>query len=452
MSPHSIGTKTLSTKLDRIESRSRRDRGTVFNNLGYLIDLALLRECYRCLDGNKAVGIDGVSKEEYGKNLESNLQEILLKIRRGSYHPKASRIVEIPKISGGKRPLAISCFEDKIVQEAVKRIVERIFEPLFTDNSYGFRPKRNCHTAIAALDGYLRKWECGAVLEIDLQKYFNSIPHEPLIGMLRGKISDERFLHLIIKMLKAPTLNEAGIEQRNEIGSPQGSILSPVISNIYLHYVLDTWFDWVNESHFGGSAHLVRYADDAVFTFRSISDAERFKRGLVKRLDKYGIKLHEGKTAALPCGKREAERCEKLGLQMRTFTFLGFLHVWGISVNKKGQRFWRVKRRTCPKRFKSKLSEMKTYIRKHRHKKDLIANITRATQGYLNYFAIMDNGRRITQFIYEVRRLLFKWMNRRSQKRSYNWTRFDRMLQKERFPKPRILKNPFFTSKPQVCR
>jgi RNA-directed DNA polymerase len=439
----------MPTRLDRIEQRSRRDRETVFNNLGYLIELGMLRECYHDLDGTKAVGIDGVSKKSYGEDLENNLEQLLVKIRRGSYHPQASRIVEIPKLSGETRPIAIACFEDKVVQEAVRRIVECIYEPLFVESSYGFRPRRDCHMALAALGGHLGNRNCGAVLEIDLQKYFNTIPHEPLEQMIRMKISDERFVHLILKLLKAPILNAEGIAERNKIGSPQGSILSPVISNVYLHHALDTWFDWINTNELEGSAHMVRYADDVTFTFRSISDAKRFKEQLVTRLNEYGIKLNEAKTAVLPSGSREAERHHSLGLQMPSFTFLGFLHVWGISVNREtGTRFWRVKRRTCPKRFKRKLSEIKDYIRKNRHRKDLILRMKAVTQGYLNYFAITDNQRRISEFTCEVKRMLFKWLNRRSQRRSFDRPQFGEILKRVAFPEARILKDPFFNSKP----
>jgi RNA-directed DNA polymerase len=441
--------ENLYTKLDRIEQRSRRDRGAVFNNLGHQISLDLLEACFHSLDGSKAVGIDNVTKEQYEQNLEENLRKLLIKIRRGSYHPKASRIVEIPKSDGSRRPLAIACFEDKIVQEAVRRIVEAIYEPVFLECSHGFRPGRGCHTALIALDKRLWGQSCGAVLEIDLRKYFNTIPHEPLIEILKAKITDRRFLYLIIKLLKAPTLNETGVAVRNEVGSPQGSILSPAIANIYLHHVLDTWFSWINESQLGGSAHMVRYADDAVFNFRSIAQAEQFRVLLEKRLAEYGISLNEAKTKVLISGQREAARCKRLKLQMPTFTFLGFLHVWGISVNRKtGKEFWRVKRRTCPKRFKKKLSEIKVDIRKNRHKKDLIARVVRVTRGYLNYFAVNDNGKRITQFIQEVRRLLFKYLNRRSQRRSFTWSQFKEVLRKEGFPEARILRNLFFVSKP----
>jgi len=267
VSLHSIEIKILQTKLNRVEVRSRRDRKAVFNNLGHLINPAMLRECFHSLDGSKAVGIDGVTKAVYGRNLDENLKQLLMKIRKGAYQPKASRIVEIPKADGSTRPLAISCFEDKIVQEAVRRILERIYEPIFLKCSHGFRPGRSCHSALAALDRSLMNAGSGAVLEIDLRKYFNSIPHEPLIRFLRMKISDQRFFYLIIKLLKAPVMGSDGMTMRNEIGSPQGSILSPLISNLYLHYVLDIWFSWLNDRQYGGKASMVRYADDAAFTF-----------------------------------------------------------------------------------------------------------------------------------------------------------------------------------------
>ncbi len=448
----------LPTKLDRIEGRSRRDPKTVFNNLGHVIDKDMLRSCFYDLDGSKAVGIDGVTKNQYKKDLEINLDKLLLSIRRGSYHPKPSRIHEISKTDGTMRPLAIACFEDKIVQEAVKQIVEKIYEPIFLDCSHGFRPKRGCQTALVALNRHLMDKDCGAVLEIDLRKYFNTIPHEPLIKMLKEKISDERFLHLIIKLLKAPTLNKIGIPVRNEIGSPQGSILSPVIANIYLHHVLDLWFVQWNNRQYGGSGSMVRYADDAAFTFRSLAAAERFRQQLTDRLSQFGIAIHEGKTKSLVSGSREAQNYAKREERMPTFTFLGFMHVWGKSWNKKlGIMFWRVKRRTCPKRFRQKLAELKAYIRKNRHHKALLVKIKSVVQGYVNYFAINDNSRRVAQFILEVKHLLFKWLNRRSQRKSFNWKAFGAILKKIDFPKCPRLRNLFFTSKaaglsPAVCR
>jgi group II intron reverse transcriptase/maturase len=433
------------TKLSRVIARSQQDRGTVFNNIGYIISLEMLRECHRALDGSKAVGIDRITKDKYGENLEQNLTQLLLSIRKGTYEPKVSRIVEIPKDDGSTRPLAISCHDDKIVQEAVRRIVEGIFEPLFLNCSHGFRPTRGCDSALIALNKNLMGADCGAVLEIDLTKYFNTIPHEPLIRMLEVKISDRRFLNLIIKLLKAPIRNKEGIVERSEIGSPQGSILSPVIANIYLHYTLDLWFNWINEGKFGGSAGLIRYADDAVFTFRNVKQAEKFKAILVERLAEFGITLNERKTKTLPSGQVEAKKFEQRGVAMPTFTFLGLIHVWGKSINRKSQKeFWRIKRRTCPIRFKKKLKEMKEFIRSNRHKDTLIDRIKSKVNGHLNYFAMNDNMKRASLFVHEVKKFLFKYLNRRSQKPSFNWIQFSSFLVRINFPKVCIRKKLFY--------
>lgn len=436
----------LRTKLERVMERSKQDRGAEFNNLGHIIDLNLLRQCYRSLDGSKAVGIDKVTKEEYGKKLNENLQCLLQRIRCGSYHPKASRIVEIAKADGSWRPLAIACIEDKIVQESVKQILESIYEPLFSNDSHGFRPSRGCNTALVALNTSLMKPECGAVLEIDLKQYFNSIPHQPLEKMLRLKIKDERFLHLILKLLKAPIEGKDGIIKTNEIGSPQGSIVSPLIANIYLHYSLDIWFTWINESRYGGKASLTRYCDDAAFTFGSLADANMFRADLTIRLGEFDITLHDGKTKTLISGKVNAAKLARQKLKMPTFSFLGFIHVWGLSLNRKAkQHFWRVKRRTCPMRFRKKLAAVYEFIKSHRHDRNLIPRVKAIVAGYLNYFAINDNSKRSAQFLYEVRRMLFKWLNRRSQKMSYDWDHFIAILKKVRFPNKIQLKNLFFT-------
>ncbi len=436
--------------------RSKQDRGAEFNNLGHIIDINLLRECYHSLDGSKAVGIDKVTKEEYGKKLKENLEQLLLKIRRRSYHPQASRIVEIPKADGSMRPLAISCTEDKIVQEAVKRIIASIYEPIFCNASHGFRPKRGCDTALVALNQAL-KGNCGGVLEIDLKKYFNTIPHKQLERCLRLKIKDEKFLYLILKLLKAPVMDKDGVSMPNNIGSPQGSIVSPVLANVYLHYVLDIWFKWINESKFGGSASMVRYADDGAFTFRSVQDAEVFRKDLATRLEKFGVTLHEGKTKVLKSGRAAAEQAARKKEKMPVFTFLGFIHVWGLARNRKtGKQFWRVQRRTCPIRFKKKLAEMKDFIKSHRHDKNLILAVKAKVVGYLGYFAINDNSKRTSQFLHEVRKMLFKWLNRRSQRRSYDWAHFIAVLTKLQFPNKIILKNLFFEMsnggiKPTMC-
>ena len=444
----SFAIKGLNTKLDRIGQRSRKDPQATFNNLGHALDLDLLRTCFHSLDGRKAVGMDGITKEQYGRKLESNLQELLKRIRNGSYYPQPARIVEIPKVDGSTRPLAISCTEDKIVQEAVRQILEQIYEPHFLDCSYGFRPGRNAHQALADLDKRLLKESCRAVMDIDLRKYFNTIPHKPLGKLLQKKVKDRRLLYLIIKLLKAPTMDKDGKVQCNEMGSPQGSILSPLLANIYLHYVLDEWFIQVNQELLRGTAHMVRYADDVLFTFGGMEEAQIFHKCLIVRLDAFGLTVNEAKTRIIHCGSKVARWHAKAGKEMPTFSFLGFLHVWGQSMNRKrNEIFWRMKRRTDPKRFRKKLAEIKTHLMERRHDKGLIPYTISIVRGYMNYFAVNDNLDRISQFLIVVKRLLFRALNRRSEKRSYTWERFQKVLDLYAYPRPSILMNLFYASK-----
>jgi len=436
----------LTTKLDRIEQRSKQNPQEVFNNVGHVIDKNLLRICFYSLNGKKAVGIDGVTKKQYEEGLEERLEDLLTRIRRGAYRPKAARIVEIPKTDGTKRPLAISCTEDKLVQDAVRRILERIYEPIFLDSSHGFRRRRGCDTALVALDKALGNWrDCGAVLEIDLRRYFNSISHENLIRILRSKITDERFIRLVINLLKTPTQTEDG-PKMNERGSPQGSIASPWLANIYLHYVLDLWFEKINKEQYGGRAQMVRYVDDGVFVLPSLRDAENLRAQLAQRLAQFGIELHEGKTRLMRAGKREASWHAMTGRgRLPSFTFLGFIHVWGRARNRRtGHIFWRIKRQTDPQRFRKKVAEMREAIKKHRHDRMLLHRVSQIVRGYLNYFGINDNGWRCKRFKDEVLQILYRELNRRSQKRGVTWCKLKKALKRVDYPFNIHLKSLFF--------
>jgi group II intron reverse transcriptase/maturase len=444
---HSTVNKTSATKLARVEVKSRQNPVLVFSNLGHIIDLDLLRECHRSLDGSKAVGIDGVTKDTYGKNLEKNLTDLLQRIRTGTYIPKPSRTVDIPKLDGTTRPLAIACVEDKIVQEACKRILERIYEPLFLPESFGFRPGSNPHKALVALDGHLKSPNNGAVIDVDLRKAFDTIPHDHLEEMLRRKISDARFLHLLLKLIRAEVIGSDGEVRRNTCGVPQGSILSPLLCNVFLHHVVDEWFRVTNCREFESRCSLTRYADDMVFTAPSVGAAQRLHALLSARLTAHGMMLHEGKTRVILNGYRAATAFDLGGEAVPGFTFLGFLHVWGISRNRKtGQRFRRIKRRTCPVRYRAKLAAIQDHIKRNRHVRDLLLKMKAVVQGYLNYFAINDNTRRTDMFVIAVKRMIFKWLNRRSQNQSLVWERYAQILERIQFPTARLRHNLFCTT------
>ena len=424
---------TLSTKLERIGDRAIRSADTVFNNIGHVINMDMLATIYQRSDHNKAVGIDGITKERYGTQLEQNLKRLVTRIRRGTYQPKPARITEIPKEDGSTRPLAISCFEDKLVQHAVSLILNKIYEPLFLPSSYGFRPGRNCHDALRALNRLTYGFGNGAVVEIDIRKYFNTIPHEVLHQCLRKKISDNRFLNLVDILIKSSII-ENDKTVINMRGCPQGSIISPILANIYLHYVIDDWFNQIRQSHLQGKAELVRYADDMVFVFQRYEDAERFYAVLPKRLNKFGLEMHADKSQIIRSGHAAAVRAANAGNRLPTYRFLGFTCYWGKTL----RGYWRLKYTSRSDRFSAKLKGLRKYLRDNLAARDtgyILKRVIQVLKGWLNYHAISDNERRVSAFIHRSMRLLFSWFNRRSQKRSMNWVKFRSLLNRIEFPK-----------------
>ena len=420
------------TKLDRIGKRAKYRKDTVFNNIGHVIDLDLLSESYRQLEGKKAVGIDGVTKASYGVKLEENLKDLLTKLRRNAYKPQASRLVEIPKEDGSTRPLAISCFEDKIVQQAVSSILTAIYEPCFLPCSYGYREGINGHEALRALMKHSNRNPNGMTIEIDLRKYFNSIPHDKLRGILEEKISDKWFLKLVEKLIRSPVMVE-GKAELNKLGCPQGSIISPILSNIYLHYVLDTWFNTIKASHLKGRAEMIRFADDMVFVFQLKEDAEKFYRVLPKRLEKYGLKLHEDKSSIIRSGSTAAKEANQKGERLPTYKFLGFTCYWGKS---RDGSWWRFKYRSRSDRFSSKLKGLRQYLKKSLREETTktLERVKRIVRGWINYHAISDNQQRVNSFIHQSRRALFSWINRKGGKRKMNWAKFGAMMKRINYP------------------
>jgi group II intron reverse transcriptase/maturase len=435
MTALSIGGQTWSTKLARIGELSTKDRTLVFNNLGHIIDVEMLKSMFEQLDGRKAIGIDGVTKTKYAKHLDENLENLVRKIRRGTYCSKASRITEIPKEDGSVRPLAISCFEDKILQMAVSRILQTIYEPLFLSSSYGFRPGQNCHDALRALHDATFKHKDGAVVEIDIRKYFNSIPHGPLNEFLQRKINDSRFLRLIDIMIKAPTIRNANVEENNQ-GSPQGSILSPVLSNIYLHHVIDEWFQTIRKTHIKGEAEHIRYCDDMIFVFEHMIDAERFYKVLPLRLAKFGLEMHRDKSNLVPSGHLAAKRMHKEGKRIPTYQFLGFRCYWGLSRN---GWLWRLKCKSRGDRFAAKLKSLRKYLKENlaENTEKVLCKVKSVVRGWMNYHAISDNEPCVSKFRILSKKALFWWINRKGGRRKMNWERFERLLLRIDYPKYR---------------
>ena len=432
----------MTTKLKRIGKKAVCDKETVFNNIGCVIDLDLLRESYHELDGRKAIGIDGVTKSFYGKSLEENLQVLLKKIRSYAYKPQASRLVEIPKEDGSKRPLAISCFEDKIVQNAVAKVLSAIFEPTFLPCSYGYRENIGAHEALRDLMRHSNKNPRGVTVEIDLQRYFNTIPHEKLIGILQEKIADKRFLKLVERLMRSPIIVD-GRSQLNEIGCPQGSIISPILSNIYLHHVIDAWFSEIKQSHLQGRAELIRFADDMVWVFQNKEDAERFYKVLPKRLEKFGLKMHESKSSMIESGSITAAQAHKRKSQIPTYKFLGFTCYWGQSRN----GWWRLKYKTRSDRVTTKLNGLRKFLKENRNKEtfQILSKAKQVVRGWINYHAVSDNQKRVSSFILESKRAIFAWLNRKGGKRRCNWKKFGYILEKINFPQKFKTKSMFET-------
>ena len=434
MTVHSDRPKSGLTKLDRLSKCATTHKETVFNNLEHIIDRELLKQAYHQLESKKAVGIDRVNKEAYGERLEENINDLLRRIHGGSYRPKPARVTEIPKEDGSTRPLVVSCFEDKLVQSAVSMILTQIYEPLFLPCSHGFRPGRSCHDALRALykHAYLC-WE-GAVVEIDIRKYFNTIPHKELKEILRKKISDDRFIRLIDKLATAPIVQD-GKTTANTIGCPQGSILSPILANVYLHEVIDEWFETIKQTHLKGKAEEVRYADDMVFVFQHHWEAQKFFEVLPKRLNKYGLEMNMDKSNLIRSGQNVARREHRAGRRLPTYHFLGFTVYWGKARNGK---WWRMKVTSRRDRFTTKLKGLKQFLRKHLNTSDTLGTLKlvgRVIRGWLNYHAVSDNEGRARQFIHLCRHIVRKWINRRGRKRPMNWENFNKLMEKINLPR-----------------
>jgi len=404
----------------------------------HLLNKKNLKECFHNLRRNSSTGIDGMSWSGYEDKLDENLDDLVARMKEWSYRPQPVRRVYIPKGNGKQRALGIPAIEDKIVQMAISRILNAIYENDFKDFSYGFRPGKNCHDALERLD-YLIKWNpVNYVIDADIKGFFDNMNHSWLIRMLEERINDRHLLRLIKRFLKGGYLEE-GRRYKTEQGTPQGGIVSPVLANIYLHYVLDLWFEKVVKKQCDGFVGMVRYADDYITCARYVADAEAVLRLLKKRLSKFSLELAEEKTKLIRFGKFAREKAGKQGKKAGTFDFLGFTHYNDTDRN----GVFKVGRKTTRKRFVAKLKEMYVWLKSVRtiRPKDWWQVLCAKLRGHFQYYGISGNYRSINRFYETTIRYLYKWLNRRSQKKSFNWEGFLEYLNRFALPKPRIYHN-----------
>ena len=425
----------MGTKLERISQLSTENPEMVFTSIGHLINKELLKECHGKMDGDKAVGIDGVTQEEYGKNLEENLDRLVERLKKKSYKPQPARRVEIPKENGKTRPLSIYCYEDKLVQEALRRLLEAVFEPHFYDEMMGFRPNRGCHMALRKLNGMMENNPTNYVLDADIKGFFDHIDHGWAVKFIESRIKDPNITRLVRRMLKAGIMREFQYEETEE-GSGQGSVCSPVIANIYMHYVLLWWFKEKVKPYLRGYADIIVYADDFVCCFQYKKEAEEFYERLKHRMMHFGLELEESKSRLIEFGRYAEERCGKNGGKPDTFTFLGFTHYCSKSRNGK----FRVKRKTSRKKFAKKCREVHREIARMRilPLAQIMKKLNQMLTGYYHYYGITDNSKGIGNFYFRVKGSLFYWLNRRSQKKSYTGEAFHAMLKDYPLARPKI--------------
>ena len=428
----------MSTDLKRIGEKATQCPGTVFTSLyHHVTDVDNLRECYEALDGRKAVGVDGVTKEMYGVNLDENLQTLSKRLKAMAYKPKPKRRTYIPKAgSDKKRPLGISCFEDKIVERAVKQVLEPVYEAVFEPGSYGYRPGRSQHDCVQDLSGTIQKRKVNYVVEADIRGFFDNVNHNWLLKFLSYRIGDKRTLRLIHRMLKSGVM-EDGLFSGCKDGTPQGSIISPLLSNIYLHCVVDLWHKWKVSRWCRGETYLFRYADDFVTCFQYKREAEEYIIWLRKRLERFKLELAEEKTNCLEFGRFARENSRKRGKKPKEFTFLGFTFYSGKTRN----GYFKVKRRTSRKKFRQSLLEYTLWAKQNRsnlRKGEMIRRAKARVNGHLQYFGITDNGKQCGRYLYQATRILFKWINRKSQRRAYTWEGFSQVLKLNKWPRNNV--------------
>lgn len=425
--------ETMSPGLLKVVERAQREPEGRFHALAHLIDRPALERAHRRQRAEAAVGMDGVTKEQYGQALEVNLQDLHARLKAQRYRHQPIRRVHIPKAQGKTRPIGISAFEDKVVQDAVREVLEAIYEQDFLGCSYGFRPGRSAHDAVRTLEQMVHQGEVRWILEADIVSFFDSLDRTELKKMLEVRVADGSLLRLIGKCLHVGVLDgEAVVEP--ELGTVQGSVLSPVLGNVYLHYVLDRWFETEVKPRLRGKATLIRYCDDFIIGFEREDDAQRVRAVLEKRLGRFGLTLHPDKTRLLPFGRPSTT--QQSGQGPASFDFLGFTFYWRRT--RRGH--WRMgckTRRASLRRAKQALYE---WCRRHRHQpvEAQHAALGRRLRGHFNYFGVNGNFPSLVRLVEGTKRAWYKWLCRRSQRKRLTWERFTDFLRQKPLPRPQI--------------
>lgn len=429
----------VEAKLSQLAELARERPHHKYTSLAFLLNEGFLARCFRELGKDKAPGVDGETWEGYEKGLEGNLKKLVGRMKAKNYWPQPVRRAYIPKDEHSHRPLGIPATEDKVVQKGVSRILEAIYESDFLDCSYGFRPGRNCHDALGAVNRIIERSPINHIVEADIKGFFDNVSHEWMMAFLKERINDPSFLRIIERFLKAG-YKDSGLLVATEKGTPQGGNISPILANVFLHYVLDLWFEKVVKPKMRGQCFLIRYADDFLILVQYQEDAVRIVELLRGRFQKFGLALHPDKTRVMSFGRFERQNAERQNRKANTFTFLGITHF--CDVNRWGG--FSMGHTTNGKRFRNKCRDFTEWVKENRCKiflPDLWRIAGSKLLGHYQYYGISGNYRSLNRFYRAALNSLYKWLNRRSQRKSWNWDVFIKVLKAYPLPKPRIMCN-----------
>jgi RNA-directed DNA polymerase len=431
-------------KLALISKRSGEDSTFQFSSLAHLLNEEYLKDCFRSLNRYKATGIDNVTWWQYHQELDKNISQLVDRLKRKSYKPLPAKRVYIPKNETEKRPLGIPALENKIVERGITTILEKIYEQDFLNCSYGFRPRRSCHQALKQLNTAITNRPTNHIVEADIKGFFDNVSHEYLMEFIKIRVIDTTMLNLIRRFLKAGYV-DSGLLVQPDAGTPQGSILSPLLANIFLHYILDKWFEDTVSKEIVGYSEIIRYADDFVCTVQNVQSAKYLEYALKVRFEAFNLEIHPTKSRRLSFGRYEVENAKRQQRQANTFDFLGFTHY--CTRSRKGR--FKVGRKTSQKKFKAKCKAMNLWLKTIRNKfkcKEWWKTLAAKLRGHYQYYGVSENYRGIERFYKETIRLLRKWLNRRSQKRKMSWVKLWSYLEKYTLPKPRIVHSFYVTT------